>query len=227
MAQLCVALDTDRERALEIAWELADLPIIFKVGYKLFIPFGSGMVRDLKSVTMGSPIFLDLKLHDIPNTVRNGVLGANTLGVKFITIHTLGGEEMIKAAAEVKGELTLLGVTLLTSHDEGYLKQIGINTSREEFVFKLAEIGLSNGCDGLVCSANEVEGLKKRFGNFLAVVPGIRLEDKRIEKDDQKMVATPKEAVERGADIIVIGRPIVNAENPREVAEKILKEIGY
>jgi orotidine-5'-phosphate decarboxylase len=224
MAKLCVALDTDRERALEIAWELADLPIIFKVGYKLFVPYGSGMVRDLKSVSMGAPVFLDLKLHDIPNTVRNGVLGANTLGVEFLTVHTLGGREMIRAAAEVKGNLTLLGVTLLTSHDEGYLKEIGVNLPREEFVFKLAEIGLENGCDGLVCSAHEVEALKKRFGNFLAVVPGIRLE--RIEGDDQKRVATPEEAIERGADIIVVGRPIVNAENPRAVAEEILKRIS-
>jgi orotidine-5'-phosphate decarboxylase len=226
MAKLCVALDVELPRALEIARDLADLPeIIYKVGYKLFVPHGVEVLKRLKGLNPSAKLFLDLKLHDIPNTVKNGVLGAKTSGANYLTVHTLGGSEMVKAAAEVKGEVKLLGVTLLTSHDEGFLKELGINLSREDFVLKLAQIGLESGCDGLVCSAHEVEDLKKRFGDFLAVVPGIR--PSTSPKEDQKRVATPREAVQRGADVIVVGRPIVLAENPRKVAEEILKEIGY
>ncbi len=226
MAKLCVALDVELPRALEIARDLADLPeIIYKVGYKLFVPHGVEILKKLKELNPSAELFLDLKFHDIPNTVKNGVLGAKTSGANYLTIHTLGGSEMVKAAAEVKGEAKLLGVTLLTSHDEGFLKELGINLSREEFVLKLAQVGLESGCDGLVCSAHEVEDLKRRFGDFLAVVPGIR--PPTSPKGDQKRVATPREAVQRGADVIVVGRPIVLAENPRKVAEEILKEIGY
>ena len=226
MPSLCIALDTEREKAINLARELKSYPVILKVGYKLFIPHGVGIIEDLKRENPKAKLFLDLKLHDIPNTVRNGVLGANQLGVNYLTIHSLGGEEMIKKAAEVKGNVKLLGVTLLTSHDEGYLRFLGIDTPKEEFVLKLADMATSAGCDGLVCSAEEVEFLKKNLKrDFIAVVPGIRLE--KIEGDDQKRVATPEEAVERGADIIVVGRPILRAENPIKVVEEILKRIGY
>jgi orotidine-5'-phosphate decarboxylase len=224
--KLCVALDTEREKALNLAKELKDFPIILKVGYKLFIPYGVDIVKELKKVAPNLELFLDLKLHDIPNTVRNGVIGANQLGVNYLTIHSLGGKEMIEKAAEVKGNLKLLGVTLLTSHDEGYLNFLGIKIPKEEFVLKLAQMATSAGCDGLVCSAEEVKFLKENLNrDFIAVVPGIRLE--KIEGDDQKRVATPEEAIERGADIIVVGRPVVNAEKPIEVVEEILKRIGY
>ena len=225
MAKLCVALDTDYERALSLAQELKDYPLIFKVGYKLFIPHGVEFLKKLKEVAPNSELFLDLKLHDIPNTVRNGVVGASQLGVNYLTLHTLGGKEMLKTASEVKGNTKLLGVTLLTSHDEGYLKDLGINLSKDEFVLKLAQWGLEGGCDGLVCSAQEVALLKERLGDFLAVVPGIRPEG--FDKGDQRRVATPREAVARGADILVVGRPIVLAENPRAVVESILEEITF
>ena len=220
MAKLCIALDTEREKALKLVEELKDYPLIYKVGYKLFVPYGPKILSFIKRIAPKAELFLDLKLHDIPNTVRNGVLEAQKLGVNYLTLHTLGGKEMLKKASEVKGNIKLLGVTLLTSHDEGYLKELGINTPKEEFVLKLARTGLENGCDGLVCSAQEVAFLKEKLGPFLAVVPGIRPQG--VERDDQKRVATPKEALQRGADILVVGRPIVNASNPKEVVEDIL-----
>ncbi len=224
MAKLCVALDTDYEKAISLVEELKDYPLIFKVGYKLFVPYGREVIETIKGISPKSELFLDLKLHDIPNTVKNGVIGANQIGVDYLTLHTLGGKEMIETAAGVKGNLKLLGVTLLTSHDEGYLREIGINLIKEEFVLRLAKVGLESGCDGLVCSAHEVALLKERFGDFLAVVPGIRPEG--FAKGDQKRVATPREAVERGADILVVGRPIVEAPNPKAVVEQILEEIS-
>ena len=224
MAKLCVALDTDYEKAISLVEELKDYPLIFKVGYKLFVPYGREVIETIKGISPKSELFLDLKLHDIPNTVRNGVIGANQIGVDYLTLHTLGGKEMIETAAGVKGNLKLLGVTLLTSHDEGYFREIGINLIKEEFVLRLAKVGLESGCDGLVCSAHEVALLKERFGDFLAVVPGIRPEG--FAKGDQKRVATPREAVERGADILVVGRPIVEAPNPKAVVEQILEEIS-
>ena len=224
MAKLCVALDTDYEKAINLVEELKGYPLIFKVGYKLFVPYGKEIIETIKRISPKSELFLDLKLHDIPNTVRNGVIGANQLGVDYLTLHTLGGKEMIETAAGVKGNLKLLGVTLLTSHDGGYLKEIGINLTKEEFILRLAKIGLENGCDGLVCSAHEVGFLKEHLGNFIAVVPGIR--PKGSAKGDQKRVATPREAVERGADILVVGRPIVEASNPKAVVETILEEIS-
>ena len=224
MAKLCIALDTEREKALKLVEELKEFPLIYKVGYKLFVRYGSEILSSIKRIAPKAELFLDLKLHDIPNTVKNGVLEAQKLGVDYLTLHTLGGKEMLKKASEVKEDIKLLGVTLLTSHDEGYLKELGINTPKEEFVLKLARIGLENGCDGLVCSAQEVEFLKEKLGNFLAVVPGIRLQ--RVEGDDQKRVATPKEAVKRGADILVVGRPVINATNPKGVVETILRSLA-
>jgi orotidine-5'-phosphate decarboxylase len=223
MAKLCVALDTDREKALKLVELLKGYPLIYKVGYKLFVRYGVEIIRHIREIEPNAELFLDLKLHDIPNTVRNGVISATSLGVDYLTLHTLGGSEMIKKASEVKGNIKLLGVTLLTSHGEEYLKEIGISLTKEELVLKLAQIGLENGCDGLVCSAQEVSLLKEKLGDFIAVVPGIR--PYRVEGDDQKRVATPEEAVDRGADIIVVGRPILTAEQPRKVVEDILRKI--
>ncbi len=224
MAKLCVALDTDYEKGINLVEELKEYPLIFKVGYKLFIPYGREIIETIKRISPKAELFLDLKLHDIPNTVRNGVMGVSQLGVDYLTLHTLGGKEMIETAAGVKGNTNLLGVTLLTSHDEGYLEEIGVSLPKEEFILRLAKIGLESGCDGLVCSAHEVEFLKERLGDFLAVVPGIR--PAGFSKGDQKRVATPREAVERGADILVVGRPIVEAPNPKGVVEQILEEIS-
>lgn len=224
MRRLCVALDTHLEQALRLVELLKGYPLIYKIGYKLFVSNGVEVIRKVRDIDPSAELFLDLKLHDIPNSVRNGVISATNLGVDYLTLHTLGGSEMIKRASEVKGTLKLLGVTLLTSHGEEYLKELGISLSKEELILKLAQIGLKNGCDGLVCSAHEVAYLKEILGNFIAVVPGIR--PYKVEGDDQRRIALPEEAVERGADIIVVGRPILKADEPRKVIEDILKRTG-
>jgi orotidine-5'-phosphate decarboxylase len=225
MVKLCVALDVEKEKALKLVEDLKDYPVIFKVGYKLFIPYGVEIVRELQSLAPNNEIFLDLKLHDIPNTVANGVRGADILGIQYLTLHALGGKEMLKRANEVKGKVKTLGVTLLTSHDKSYLEELGTNLPKDEFVLKLAGWAIESGCDGLVCSAHEVEILKRELKKeFIAVVPGIRLDKNSV--DDQKRVATPEEAVQKGADILVVGRPIVRAENPKKVVEEILKRIS-
>jgi len=224
--KLCIALDTEKDKALKLEEALKGYPLIYKVGYKLFLPYGPKIVEEIQKTSEGGEIFLDLKLHDIPNTVRNGVTEVSRIGVEYLTLHTLGGSEMVKAASSVKGDTKLLGVTLLTSHDEDYLKFLEIPLSKEEFILRLAQVGIEGGCDGLVCSAHEVGFLKRELGReFIAVVPGIRLEKKL--NDDQRRIATPEEALERGADILVVGRPILNAEKPIQIVEKLLKLLGY
>ncbi len=225
IAKLALALDvgTDKE-AYRILEEIEQKNIVVKVGYSLFIKYGVDIVRRIKEE--GFEIFLDLKLHDIPNTVYNGVLSATQIGVDYLTVHTLGGEEMLERAIEAKknSNLKLLGVTLLTSHTDSYMEFLGSRYSIEEMVLKLANTAIEKGIDGIVCSTEEVENLKKRIGkDFIAVVPGIRPEG--FPSEDQKRVATPKDAIKKGADIIVIGRPIIKSDNKNEILKKVLEDI--
>ena len=214
----------DKKEAQKILDEIAFKDIIIKIGYSLFIKYGKDIVEYAKS--KGFSVFLDLKLHDIPNTVYNGVLSAIDLGVDYLTVHTLGGKYMLEKAVEAKSNsnLKLLGVTVLTSHSEDYVKLLETRLSLKELAEKLAKLAVDTGIDGIVCSADEVEHLKQSMKrNLITVVPGIRPEG--YSSDDQKRVATPKEAVKSGADIIVIGRPIIKADNKNEVIKKILEEI--
>ena len=224
MGKLAFALDVkDLETAKNILEEIKGYKIIIKVGYVLFIQGGVSFLEYIKS--RGLEIFLDLKLHDIPNTVYNGVVSASKIGVDYLTIHSLGGEEMLKRAVEGKGEnLKLLAVSILTSHSENYLDYIGSKYSLEELTLKLSKTAVECGVDGIVSSSYEVKKLKKEIDkDFISVVPGIRLS--RDSKDDQQRVATPREAILNGADIIVIGRPILNSIDRKNTIEKILKEI--
>ena len=224
MAKIALALDVeDLNLAKDILQEIKDYKIIIKIGYLLFIKGGVPFLDFAKN--LGFEIFLDLKLHDIPNTVYNGVKSASELGVDYLTIHALGGEEMLKRAVEGrKGKLKLLAVSILTSHSDDYLDYIGSKYSLDELVLKLAKTSLECGIDGLVSSALEVKKLKSSINKeFLAVVPGIRLN--KTDKDDQSRVATPEEAVKNGADILVIGRPILKSEDKKQTIELILKEI--
>ncbi len=157
----------------------------------------------------------------------NGVLSAVEIGVDYLTVHTLGGKDMLRKAVEAKGNsnLKLLGVTILTSHSENYTEFLGSKFSLKELTYRLANTAVDSGIDGIVCSSEEVKELKEKINrDFIAVVPGIRPEG--FETEDQKRVATPREAVKRGADIIVIGRPILKSDNKNEILENILKEIG-
>jgi len=203
----------------------------FKVGPILFLDAGPIGLKEFRD--MGAEIFLDLKFHDIPSTVEKTARQVVKYGVKMFTIHTLGGPEMMKAVSEAVAEESeqlnrhkplVLAVTVLTSHNDESLKQIGINASTKDAVLMLAALADRAGVDGLVCSGHEVEMLRKEFGDrFTLVVPGIRPAGKA---HDQKRVVTPAEAVAKGADYLVIGRAITEAEDPDGVVEQIISSIS-
>ncbi len=223
MPKLCLALDTDVKTARELIYKLKGYPLVIKVGHRLFMLEGKEILQEIKSA--GFELFLDLKFHDIPNTVALAVESANELGVDYLTLHTLGGEEMLRKAVERKADMRLLGVTLLTSHDEEYLSFLRSSFgSLRDMVLYLAGTALRVGVDGIVCSGLEVEMLKTAFGgDFIAVVPGIRLSGEKT--DDQKRVLSPKEAVKRGADMLVMGRDILRSPEPLRVVERVLEDI--
>lgn len=203
----------------------------FKVGPILFLDAGPIGIKELRD--MGADVFLDLKFHDIPSTVELSARQVVRYGVRMFTIHSLGGFEMMKAVTYAVSEESgksnkpkplVLAVTVLTSHDEASLKRIGITTSTKDTVLSLASLADKAGVDGLVCSGMEVEMLRKEFGErFTLVVPGIRPAG---DKHDQKRVVTPAEAVANGADYLVIGRAITEADNPAAVVDEIVKSIS-
>lgn len=203
----------------------------FKVGPVLYLKHGKDVLKRFSD--LGAQLFLDLKFHDIPSTVEKTVRQLAELDVKMFTLHALGGFDMMKSVAATVAEeadklsktkpLTL-AVTVLTSHDENTLKEIGINESSKDEVLKLAGIADKAGIDGLVCSGHELELINKEFGDrFTLVIPGIRPASK---SHDQKRVITPAEAVTKGADYLVIGRAITEAVNPDFVVEEIFKQIS-
>jgi orotidine-5'-phosphate decarboxylase len=202
----------------------------FKVGPILFLDAGPIGIKEFRD--FGAEVFLDLKFHDIPKTVEHSGRQAVRYGVKMFTVHALGGLEMMKAVSEAvadeaanhdKHKPLVLAVTVLTSHDEESLKSIGINTSTLDTVLNLASLADKAGVDGLVCSGMEVEMLRNEFGDrFTLVVPGIRPAG---DKHDQKRVTTPAQAIASGADYIVIGRAITEAENPEAVVDEIVKSV--
>jgi orotidine-5'-phosphate decarboxylase len=221
---IALALDVEHDKqAYKILDEIQE-KIIVKVGYALFIRYGKELVKNIKY--RGFELFLDLKLHDIPNTVYNGVKAAVEVGADYLTIHTLGGRDMIEKAVEGKdgSNLKLLGVTILTSHSQDYVNYIKSQYSLQDLALNLAKEGILNGLDGIVCSSHEVKYLKLNIDKpFLAVVPGIRLTTEKT--DDQTRIATPKEAVLNGADILVIGRPILQSQDKNQTIKKIKEMI--
>ena len=225
---LIVALDVEDLQAVRrIVRRLSPSVQFYKVGLRLFTREGPRVVRWLKR--KGLKVFLDLKFHDIPNTVSQAVESACRLGVDFMTVHALGGEEMMKGAVESarraskkwkKSPPKIFAVTILTSQND--LLPLGIAGSVKNGVLRLARLARKAGVNGLVCSPEEVKELKKRYRKaFRFITPGIRLNSQN--RDDQKRTATPEQALSRGADYLVVGRPILNASRPREVAENILK----
>ncbi|MDQ7082562.1 MAG: orotidine-5'-phosphate decarboxylase [Aquificota bacterium] len=222
MALLCVALDVDRDRAQKLIELLHPYPVVFKVGPKLFLEAGSSIIRLVKE--SGRELFLDLKLHDIPNTVKLAVharLKASVL--TYLTLHTLGGRRMLEWACLSSNKLKLLGVTLLTSHGEEYLSFLRSSfPTLRDMVLYLSDVAKESGLHGVVCSGKEVAQVKERTGLF-TVVPGIRISQSR---GDQVRILTPEEAVRRGADMIVMGRDIYGNRDPSGVVEKVLERIG-
>ncbi len=230
IAALDVATLAEEEKALR---ELAGTVSFFKVGSQLFTAAGPRAVEVIKKT--GAKVFLDLKYHDIPNTVERTAQAACDLGVDLFNVHALGGFEMMECAgkavwnwSEEKGRPgpKILGVTVLTSLSEASLKDVMGQTNRtlEEEVLMLARMALSAGLDGVVASPEEIVPIKEACGKeFIVLTPGVRPQGSAM--GDQKRVLTPGEAIRRGADYLVVGRPILMAPNPRTAAEAILKEM--
>jgi orotidine-5'-phosphate decarboxylase len=226
---LIVPLDvSSTEEALIIVEELGGMVNFYKVGLELFAREGPTVIDVLKK--REKKVFLDLKLHDIPNTVSGAVNASIDMEVDMLTVHALGGFEMMESAQKAvwnKGvdKPVVLGVTILTSLDEAFLEDVlGIEKTLKDEVLDLASIAKSAGLGGIVASAEEVSLIKENCGrDFLVVTPGIR--PKGTEKEDQKRANTPYEAIVNGSDYLVIGRPIIKASNIHKAAETIIKEI--
>ena len=216
----------ESKRALELAKKLNPQECKVKVGSQLFTADGPIIIDKLNE--LGFDIFLDLKFHDIPNTVKKAVEVAIKMGVWMLNVHSLGGKEMLRAACEVVEKASikplLVGVTVLTSLNDKSLKEVGLGLNTEDQVLLLAELCQTEGLNGVVCSANELSVLRKHLEeDFLLVTPGIRSSGQ--ESDDQKRISTASEAISNGADYIVIGREISNAIDPSEKIRQILETV--
>jgi orotidine-5'-phosphate decarboxylase len=224
--RLAVALDfTDEDQAMKLVDSLGDSCRWFKVGMELYYTAGNHVVQQLRD--RGFKVFLDLKLHDIPNTVAGAVRSATQAGASLLTVHASGGAAMMTAAAEAAaapGSPRLLAVTVLTSMDANELAGIGITASPANQVLRLARLARASGIDGMVCSAEEVAMLRKETSpETLLVIPGIRPAGSAV--GDQKRVATPGQAIADGASMLVVGRPITRAADSAAAAQAILDEI--
>jgi orotidine-5'-phosphate decarboxylase len=220
-----VALDyPDAKAALDLVDRLEGATRWFKIGLELYVAEGNSLVAELQR--RGYSIFLDLKFHDIPNTVASAVRSVARVGAHMLTVHAAGGPAMLSAAAEAAGETgpILLAVTVLTSMDDAQLAATGVSGSPAVQVETLAQMAYANGARGLVCSAVEVANLRNRLGSKpLLVIPGIRPEGAAI--GDQRRVATPGAAIAAGASYLVVGRPITRADDPGTAARSILAEM--
>jgi orotidine-5'-phosphate decarboxylase len=226
--QLIVALDvSSAAQAQKIVSSLGEAVSLYKVGMQLYTAEGPAIVREL--VASGRRVFLDLKYHDIPNTVASAVREAGKLGVSLLTVHGSGGSKMLRAAAEAaresNPEMKVVAVTVLTSMDQDDLNEIMHGNLGEQVVY-LAGLALRAGCHGVVSSAREVRAIRTRLGNdFLVVTPGVR--PAGAAHGDQARVVTPAEAIAAGATHLVVGRPITAAANPAQEAESIIQEIEH
>ena len=221
MNRICAALDVpDPAAAEKLAGTLAGHVGLFKVGLELFVAHGRAAVEAVRK--SGLPIFLDLKLHDIPQTVESAARGVSALGVDYVTVHASGGTEMIRAARRALPRTKLLGVTALTSLAPEDLDAVGL---ARDAVARLAKLAMAAGADGVVCSPQEVAALRKLLGpSAILVVPGIR--PKGAAAGDQRRTGTPAQAVRDGASILVIGRPLRDAPDPAASADEIAREIA-
>lgn len=232
--KLIVALDVETiGQAMTLVDQLQPLGVTFKVGMQLFYHGGIALIHALQN--KGCSIFLDLKLHDIPNTVAKATETLVSQGVTFLNVHAQGGVEMMRAAveagkkaAEAKDlqEPIILGVTLLTSFsEEAYKSTMLVDIPPEDYVAHLAGLTQESGMSGVVCSAQEAHRLRKDCGpGFILLTPGIRPKGSAV--NDQARIVTPQEALKNGSDFLVVGRPITHADNPVKAAEQILEEMS-
>ncbi len=241
---IIVALDVPTaEQALKLAALVAPAVGAFKIGKELFVSAGPDIVKRVRDT--GASVFLDLKFHDIPNTVAKAIAAATRLDVQMTTIHTNGGSEMMRAAEKSAQDTAktlgltaplVLGVTVLTSSTNETLAELGIEADTEAQVLRLAQLAVNSGLRGLVCSPLEISALRKILpAHIQLVTPGIRTRLGEAsgaawagaeKADDQKRTLSPREAMQAGASWLVIGRPIYAAENPRAAAEKILESLN-
>ena len=227
--KIIIALDVpDTDGALRLIDSIADHgepPALCKIGLELFTAEGPSVVKAVKA--RGCEVFLDLKFHDIPNTVAHAIRSAAGLGVAMTTIHAVGGSVMMEAAAKAaeKMELLILAVTVLTSMDSDQLSSTGINVEPKEQVLRLVRLAAKAGIGGIVCSPLEISAIRESFDEKLRIVtPGVR--PIWAAAGDQKRVMTPAEAVAAGSDWLVIGRPITASENPKEAYAKVVAELS-
>jgi len=236
-SSLIVALDFDSlSSAVKFATQIADLVGMFKIGNQLFTAAGPTAVKEIAA--LGAGVFLDLKYHDIPNTVAGAVLSAAAMsGVQLVNVHALGGKPMMEAAAQAisagvpmgADRPRLLAVTILTSMDHKAMKEVGVGGTPKSRVVKLALLAKESGVDGVVASVQEAKAIRKACGDgFLIVTPGVRPKDSDVQPapDDQSRKASPKQAIRAGADFLVVGRPILAATDPRAAAQSIVDEIA-
>lgn len=233
MKKLIVALDVDtKDRALAFFDQLREVVGMFKIGSQLFTAVGPQIVREI--VAGGGRVFLDLKFHDIPNTVAAAGIEATRLGVSIFNVHASGGREMMKRTAEAVAETAareglpkpnVIAVTLLTSLDTPSLKQLGVDYELKDFVSKLAQEAAGSGLDGVVASPQEIGLVREAVSEpgFLIVTPGIR--SAQDQTDDQRRTMNAAEAIRAGANYLVVGRPILKAADPVAAAQRIVEEI--
>jgi orotidine-5'-phosphate decarboxylase len=229
MKEIVLALDVaSKEEALRLVRLLGNHTGMFKVGMQLFVSQGPALVREI--VELGGRVFLDLKLHDIPNTVRNAAVEAAKLGVSMMTVHTAGGRAMMEAVSRELAERCgsskpiVAGVTVLTSLDNAGLAETGVGSPIRDQAVRMARLAESCGLDGVVCSPQEIGLIRSRTGpRFQIVTPGIRMPGQST--DDQQRTATPREALAAGANYIVVGRPVTAAPDPRAALEQIIQSL--
>jgi len=231
--RIVIALDVNsRKKALELVDALRGLVGMFKIGSQLFTAEGPQLVRQI--VSRGERVFLDLKFHDIPNTVAKAGVEAARLRVTIFNVHALGGSQMMRRVVEETAAISarenipqpaILGVTVLTSHDDEALQEIGIETNTSEAVVRLAILARDSGLDGVVASPLEIKLIRERIARsgFIVLTPGVR--PAWSAADDQRRIMTPTEALRAGADYIVIGRPVTASDDPAAAAQRILSEI--
>jgi orotidine-5'-phosphate decarboxylase len=226
--RLIIALDVPNEaRALELVSSVGESAGVFKIGKQLFVAEGPQLVREV--VSRGKRVFLDLKFHDIPNTVASAVKSASALGVSMLTVHASGGAKMLKAAVEAGSRSPnpplILAVTVLTSMAEEDLRQVGVAGRVVDQVLRLATLAREAGCGGIVASAHEAREIRRELGyGFAIVTPGVR--PAGTAAGDQARVLTPAQAIAAGATHLVIGRPITEAPDPSQAAQAIIEEIA-
>ncbi len=221
--RLIVALDVPRlDQALGLADELAPHVGRFKVGLELFVHAGA---EGIQEIAERAPVLLDLKLHDIPATISRAARALSQLQIEMATIHAGGGSEMMRQAAEAAPRLKLIAITLLTSLDHSALASVALREDVKEIVARRATLAVANGCAGVIASPREASMLRRLLGEGpLIITPGVR--PYAIAKEDQKRTSTPCAAIVAGADMVVVGRPIRDADDPVEAAKSIVEEIA-